>query len=200
MANYRLTVKGTVPGEEFNFGIHATGAAGGAAAAVAALVTALTAAWNDATDGWKQVFSTDVSVVAVHAAELAPITQRQVDARETGLVLVGTSAGDMLPHECAVAVTTRGATANRKDRGRFYLPPVAVTVISNGRLILAQRDHIAQGAAILVNQLQGLAFNPVILHPDDTTTLITGVDVGDVIDVQKRRRNKLLEARVTIGV
>lgn len=200
MAIYRLTVKGITPGETFNFGLHATGAAGDAAGAASALATAMTDAWTDVTDGWTAVFTNDISTVAAHAAELDPVTFKQVDAVETTLSLTGTSAGDMLPHECAVAVTTRAASANRRDRGRFFLPPPAVATISNGRLLVAQRDHIAQGAAILINTLQGNAFNPVIFHPDGTSSAIVEVDVGDVLDVQRRRRNKLIEARITVGV
>ena len=200
MAHYRLTAKGSLPGEEFNFGVHATGSAGDAAGAATALAAALTSFWNDATDGIGVLYSNDVEIVVAHAAELSDLTLRQVDASDATLALTGTNVADMLPHEVAVAVSTRGAAANKKDRGRFYLPPPALDSVSNGRFNNATITRLANGAAIFINSLQGAGFTPVILHPDVTDTAITAVNVGDVPDVQRRRRNKLIETRVSVGV
>jgi hypothetical protein len=200
MAHYRLTAKGTLPGETFNFGLHASGSAGDAAGAAAAWATALDAFWTDGTDGAETLFSSDITILAAHAAELSDLNGRQVDAAESAVSLTGTNVSDMLPHEVAWAVTTRGAAANKKDRGRFYLPPPAVSEITNGLYAGAACTRLSAAAAILVNSLQGAGFNPVILHPNFTDTVITIVDVGNVPDVQRRRRNKLIEARTATGV
>jgi hypothetical protein len=200
MAHYRLTVKGTTPGEQFNFGVHASGTAGDAAGAAAALVTATTAMWNDATDGLTTHYTSDVAIVAAHAAELSDLNGRQVDAHEVAMTLAGTAASVMLPYQVSVAVTTRGAAATRKDRGRFYLPPPAISQVAVGKLSSANAIHFVNAAAIWINSLQGAGFNPVILHPDFTDTSIVLVDVGEVFDNQRRRRNKLVEARHSVGV
>jgi hypothetical protein len=200
MAHYRLTAKGTLPGETFNFGLHASGSAGDAGGAAAAFATALTAMWNDATDGLHGHYSTAVSIDVAHAAELSDLTGHQVDAVDVGVSLPGTSVGEMLPHEVALVVSTRGATANRKDRGRFYLPPPIQADCIAGLVDGAVTTRFANAAAILINSLQGAAFNPVILHPDFTDTAITEVAVGNVWDVQRRRRNKLIEVRDIVGV
>lgn len=200
MAIYRLTASGSIPGEQFNWGLHATGSAGDVAGAVTAWAAALTAFWTDGTNGAEVVFSTDVSILVAHAAELSDTTGRQVDAGEAQLALAGTDAGDMLPHEVAVAVTTLGASTNRKDRGRFYLPPPSVAQITNGRLNNTPKTRLANAAAILVNSLQAAGFVPVILHPDFTNTAIVSLKVGDVPDVQRRRRNKLVEVYAVVGV
>lgn len=200
MAHYRLTVKGTLPGEEFNFGMHATGTAGDAAGASAALAAAITAAWTDGTDGYQTHFPAAVEIVAAHAAELSDLTGKQVDAFDTNLTLVGTAAAGMLPYQVAVATTTRGAARTRKTQGRFYLPPPAVSEVTAGKLTAAVAQHFAEAAAILVNSLQGAGFNPCILHPDHTDTPIVEVEVGEVFDNQRRRRNKLVEVRHAVGV
>jgi len=200
MTTYRLTALGTLPGEVFNFGLHVTGAAGSAGAAQTAWAAALTSAWTDAVDGWNTLFSASVEIVACRASELDPLTGKQIDAAEGVLALVGTNAGQQLPNEVACAVTTRCASITRKNRGRFFLPPPAVGELSGGRFTGAFTSRTANAAAILVNSLQGAAFNPVIHHPDQTTNLITEVDVGDVPDAQRRRRDKLVEVRVSVGV
>lgn len=201
MANYRLTAKGTLPGEQFNFGIHVAGAADQAAAVAADWAAALTSAWTDSTDGLEHWYTADVSIVVAHAAQLAALTQRQVDAVDVSVTLPGTEATrEMMPHEVAVAVTTRGAAANKKDRGRFYLPPPSSVVLDAGLMTDVIRAHFAEAAAIIVNSLQAAGWAPIILHPDDSTTAIAGVDVGNVFDVQRRRRNKLIEVRSVVGV
>ena len=200
MAIYRFTARGVTPGEIFNFGMHTTGAAASSPAAAAALAAALTSFWNDAVDGAKVVYPATVSIVAAHAAEIDILTRKQIDAFEVALALVGTDATTMLPHEVSVAVTTRGAAANRRDRGRFYLPPPSVDACLSGRLTAAAKTRLANASAILINSLQAAGYTPVIFHPDNTTTAIVQVDVGDVFDVQRRRRNKLLEVRTAVGV
>lgn len=200
MAVFRLTAKGTLPGETFNFGLHVTGAAGSAAAAASDGAAAFADWWNDVTDGLGALVTADVSVVALHAAELDSVTLKQIDAAEESLALVGTSSGEMLPHECAVAVTTKGAAENRRDRGRFYLPPLSTSTVDGGRVGSATLAKLLNGAAIWFNELQAASYVPVILHPDGTTTAVSRLSVGDVFDVQRRRRNKLLEVRVSTSV
>jgi len=200
MTIYRLTASGSLPAEVFNFGIHADGPAGTAGAAATAWASALTSFWSDGTTGADVVFSADVSILAAHAAELDSGTHRQVDAAEVVLALTGTDAGDMLPHEVAVAISTQAASISKKNKGRFYLPPPSVAQITNGRLATTPRARLLGAAELLINSLQGDGYTPVILHPDFTSDAIALVRVGDVPDVQRRRRNKLVESYVSAGV
>ena len=200
MSIYRITYSGTLPGETFAFGVHVDGGGGDSTGAEAAAAIAMGDFWNDGTDGIKGLFSTDVEIVAVHAAELDALTGRQTDAAEGTLALTGTAVADMLPHEVAVAVTMRGAAPIRKNRGRFYLPPPSTATITNGRLSTASYTLIANGAALFVNTLQGAGFTPVVYHADKTGTPVVTVGCGDVPDSQRRRRNKLVEVRVEVGV
>jgi hypothetical protein len=200
MALYRLTATGSLPGEQFNFGVHVDGGAGDAAGAAAAWSTALTAGWQDITDGMEVVFSTDVVILVAHAAELDPLTGHQVDAASATVSLPGTDSADMLPHECALVVSTHAASERRQNQGRMYLPPPSVAQITDGRLEATPRARVAAAAAIIMNSLQGAAFTPVIKHPDMTSDAITQIKVGDVIDAQRRRRNRLVEVYSIVGV
>ena len=200
MAHYRLTAIGTLPGESFNFGMHVEGTAGDAAGAEAAWSAALTSMWTDVTDGIETLISSTTEIVAGHAAELDPLTGKQIDASQSTLTLVGTNVGQTLPNEVACAVTTRGAKPVRKQRGRFYLPPFAVGELTAGRFATAAMTRVVNAAAILVNSLQAAGFTPEIYHPDHTGSPIVEVDVGDVPDAQRRRRDKLVEVRQSLGV
>lgn len=200
MAHYRLTAKGILPSETFNYGIHVTGSAGDSLAAATAWEAALQSQWTDATHGLETHYSASVSIVAAHAAELSDLTGKQVDAAEVSTTIPGTSVAEMLPHEVAVAITTRAATRNRKDQGRFFLPPPVVTTMAGGLLDSTVRSHFANAAKLLVDSLQGAGFVPVILHPDHTDSPITVVECGGVFDAQRRRRNKLIEVRTVVNV
>jgi hypothetical protein len=200
MAVYRLRAEGTTPGETFTFGLHATGAGGTAADALTAWIAALTAMWTDVTDGIQAQFTADISIVAASAAELDPSSGHQLTRVEDAVTLPGTATGEPLPHEVAVVVSTRTDLATRRGRGRFYLPPLAVSKVDGGRVATTSVTNLLNGAVLLINTLQGGGYAPVIFHPDLTTTAINKVDVGDVFDVQRRRRNKLIEVRQTAGV
>jgi hypothetical protein len=201
MVAYRLTAQGTLPGEVFNFGLHVTHAAAAAAAAQSAWNTALTAAWTDGTNGLNALISATTEIVVGRASELDPLTGKQVDAAEGVLALAGTNAGQTLPNEVACAVTYRCAAILRKDRGRSFLPPFAVGELSSGRFTTAACTRAANAMKIALDSLQGAGFTPVVYHPKDkTTTVITTIDVGDVPDAQRRRRDKLVEVRVSVGV
>lgn len=201
MSIYRLTFSGTLPGETFAHTIHVDGAGGDSTGAEAAAAIAMGDFWNDGTDGIKGFFTAQVNYVAVHAAELDALTGKQIDAAEGVLALAGTNAGQMLPHEVAVAVTIRGAAPVRRNRGRFFLPPPAVDQLLDGRLLAATVTRMMNGAALFINTLQGAGFTPVVYHTNDKTgTPVTIVGVGNVPDSQRRRRNKLVEVRDEIGV
>ena len=200
MAHYRCTAIGTLPGEQFNFGMHISGTAGDVAGAITAWTNALTAMWTDGTDGIQGLFSASTEIVAGHVAELDPLTGKQIDAAQATLALVGTNANQTLPNEVACVVTLRGAKPTRKERGRFFLPPLAVNQLLAGRFTAAAAARVADGAALAITGLQGAGFPPEIYHPDHTGTAIVEVDVGDVPDAQRRRRDKLVEVRVVVGV
>ena len=133
--------------------------------------------------------------------EIDPATGKQLTGAEDTRTDAGTSTATCLPFQCAPVVTLRTATLSRAGRGRFYAPSLAVDQVSAGRMLTTARDTLADAAEDLVQGLTSAGGNLVIYHRGSgSTTLVTSLDVGDVIDTQRRRRNKLIESRTSRAI
>lgn len=204
MTIYVLEAVGHTIGEQFSFGVHVNGAADSTTEAAAAWHTALGLLWNGVStpdDSIKQLVSIGVGIDDSFAAQLDPTTGKQVDKVVTSETLAGTAVGEQLPHECSIAVSLRTALATRAGRGRFYLPPYDTTTVESGRLDVDPRDQTAAAAQGMIQSLNGDSFQVVIYHHFTLdSTPVTRLDVGNVFDSQRRRRNKLVEVRTSLAV
>lgn len=197
MALYRHTAMGTFPGEEWSFTLHTTGS-GTLTAAQAAWDAAVGSMW---TGGLDAIVSSVVSCTETTTASLDPATGKQQSRLSTSTTRAGAAAGETLPAQCACAVSTRTALATRSGRGRFYLPPFEVSVMSSGVLSASAVGTTLAAAQALFASLSGAGLAPVLLNRSSMAqTPITALDVGNVIDTQRRRRNKLIEARQSVVV
>lgn len=127
----------------------------------------------------------------------------------TPLVGGSTSDPNSLPFEVSPCVTLRTAVQSRRGRGRFYLPPpVRSQVGGQGVFVGLFAGTGTTGAAGNIAE----AFNnfktnnpavPVVISKVGGTVVtnpVTSVDVGNVPDSQRRRRNRLTEVRVSANV
>lgn len=197
MALYRHRLIGAFTGEEWSFGVYTNGSASLAAAqtAWAAGITAL-ASVNYLLDLPATVSFTEITTV-----EIDPSTGKQLTGVSDPRSEIGTSADEALPYQCAPVVSWRTAILSRAGRGRIYAPSPAAGVLADGRMTSTARGHLADAAAGMMGALTAASLQPVIYHrAAHTTTNIISLDVGDVIDTQRRRRNKLIEARTSRSV
>lgn len=119
--------------------------------------------------------------------------------------LPGGGSGQMHPTQVALAISlTTGLSRGPAHRGRFYLPmPVMLVSTADGRIAGATAALCAAAAA---NFIVALADEPgldtgggmrVCVMSRKTgaaaTHVVTGVEVGRVLDTQRRRRNALDE-------
>jgi hypothetical protein len=118
--------------------------------------------------------------------------------------LPGQSAAGQLPAEVAICVGVRSGFSERSGNGRFYLPPPSV-------------DNLT-GTGTFTGALQDLQVNALgnyfeaVYENDGTMALGTwsqqagaftpaqSINVGNIPDAQRRRRNKLVESRRNLGV
>lgn len=135
-------------------------------------------------------------------------------AQAVGLPLApvtGALGAPTMPNQCALVVSLLTARSGRSYRGRVYLPILGAGVLSPaGRLDPAGAAvyHALTFVGYLIASLNGQIFAPAVTAPQPVTFFhiaiqsrasgqpgapVTSIKVGDVIDTQRRRRDKLVE-------
>jgi hypothetical protein len=156
-------------------------------------VAAVGALWTGNLDG---LLTPDVAVDEITTASIDQATAGQISRVSAGSSLVGVATGEMLPYQCAVTVSLTTAMATRAGRGRFYLPPFSASSLDGGRLASAAQADVVAAVNAMWAALGGAGLSiQIYSRTAHTLTAVTGGNVGDVIDTQRRRRNKLLENR-----
>lgn len=121
--------------------------------------------------------------------------------------IVGGYGGSPMPPQVALAATLTSASARGlAAKGRMFLPGVCLSVGSDGKLSSFSVGGIATAFQTLINGINtdAVAGQKVILAAKATTLpvaqaavnkLVTGINVGNVYDTQRRRRDQLTETR-----
>lgn len=200
MAFYTVVFRGQCgPGDIWNMGHSVTsdddaaGVGGAVTVAAALLFPASPARHNDT-----------VTVAGVRITERNVVTGVPASAADASFTFTGAgAAGNALPSEVSIVLSQRTALVSR--RGRMYTPPTVIGVLtSDGRLAAAQRDIWADAFQDYMQSL--LAATPTVVPvvwkrpvagAGGASSPVTSIDVGDVFDAQRRRRNKLVEARAS---
>lgn len=196
MTTFRHVAKGSYPGEAWSFTLHTSGTIA---------LTAAQAAWNSAigsfwTGQLDALVHTAVSLTEVSTASLDPGTGKQVSRLADDVSLPGVATTGLMPPQVTAVASLRTATATRAGRGRFYMPPFdkGTVVATTGRLSGASVTAAVAAVNAMMTSLIADSLTPVIYHRTTfTTTNVTQFDVGDVFDTQRRRRDKLVEARTS---
>lgn len=130
-----------------------------------------------------------------------------------GTPVAGPSSGTSLPTENTVAVSWQTHVLGPLGRGRIFSPLVptsalgAYGLLSSGwaGTLLNASKHMLEGIALNTALTQPWVIRPVVTgptvkvgHPAYTVYgTVVEVKVGQVVDTQRRRRNKLVEAYQT---
>ena len=204
MGTYICVANGTEAGETFTFTLHTFNAAGTVAGAAAAWHTALGLLWNGVAtpaDSIKQLIPTTSHIISSSATEIDPLTGKNLGQVITAEALVGTDANGPVPPQCAVTVSLRTAVFNKAGRGRFYLPAYGTDKVLAGRILPLAVTQTATAAQKMVQSLNGAGYTVCVYHRASRThDNVVSVNVGDVFDTQRRRRDKLVEARTSLAV
>ena len=149
--------------------------------------------------------------VVMHSIKASPITAtgHVADLRTSVLTFTsgypqGALAGGMVPPQDSVVVSTNTPRLGNRGRGRFYLPPCGKAALADtGRLdttplgaLLSSMVAFLEGLAITDSITPSLWVLPAVIGaPWTEYGQITGIDIGNVVDTQRRRRRSLIEAR-----
>lgn len=204
VATFLLRLVGNLPsGESWTTGVHASGT-GSLSSFLTAAGNFVDTLWNGnggSATGLTSDVPAGVGASSYVVYELDDSTGKATARAEASVVLAGTASGNALPQEVAVVASLRTATPGPKGRGRMYLPPLSVskcTVV--GRVDAAAQANLSATVAAALGELNTGGFDPILFTPNQSDRPITSVDVGDVFDAQRRRRDKLVETRISTPV
>lgn len=159
----------------------------------------------------------DTNVVFSNGTTLTRVDVRQVDPQGVTVKLAQASpsnniegnVGAAMPNQVAVVASLRTGTPGARGRGRVYLPLLGAQVGTNGRLVGLQRGNIANGMKTLLDSINddlvselgtGNWLSVESGVGSGLSSRMTSVRVGDVLDTQRRRRDKIQEAYVELPV
>lgn len=203
MPFFNNRVQGQLPaGDIFMFGWWAESTVG--VQAMADLVEAwITDLW---TNELQALYTTNTTVARVVVGEYDSINGAQQQRAENGVALAGSVDEDVtppLPGDVALVVSLQTNLANRRGRGRFYLPAMATnTVNATGRLMTTHQTNIAAEVAAQFGLFNAAAPPGLIVasRSNDAGTTVQRVAVGNLFDTQRRRENAVIESREVVDL
>lgn len=215
----RLSMKGSLPGGEvwsinpafhFNAALAPTWDQASADAIVAALITGIS--------------STEIgSALRTCLSTTGFVTGYRLEGRDEDGSLLGVSEGlygAPIPglgtysktNQAAIVISLRTTTPGARGRGRIYWPAVGASAsATTGRLSNPSTTDIANGAGALLELMSSIIQANAGVFPwtsvllgvrsgtDNVTRTVTRLQVGDVIDTQRRRRDTLPENYVSVN-
>lgn len=144
-------------------------------------------------------FPNTVTFDDVLVSEITQGSGAVVDSAVATVGTAGTAATACMPPQCALVVSV--LPVNGTARGRFYLPPMVPGLLNlNGRVSSTGRDRHADAWQSFFAALGGMSAPSrlgIWRTAGQQFAASKGISVGDVIDTQRRRRNKAIEQRVT---
>ncbi len=156
--------------------------------------------WAGATDGagLEDLLPSSCVLTTVRTGLITQETGQQQAVDEDTVNLPGVATGNSLPNDVALVVSLRTNLANRRGRGRFYLPSlVATTLTAAGRLDPTAQQNIVDSLANAWNGYTGVGDPVVYSRTQRTIEDVISFDVGDLFDTQRRRENKVAQSRIS---
>lgn len=156
--------------------------------------------WAGAVDGegLEDLLPSSCVLTTVRTGLITQETGQQQAVDEDTVNLPGVATGNSLPNDVALVVSLRTNLANRRGRGRFYLPSlVATTLTAAGRLDPTAQQNIVDSLANAWNGYTGIGDPVVYSRTQRTIEDVISFDVGDLFDTQRRRENKVSQSRIS---
>lgn len=115
--------------------------------------------------------------------------------------VTGSATGVPLPLQDSIAVSHKSGQIGPRGRGRMFLPMPTSACLTGGKIQTAKVTQLLDAHVAL---LENLALDPVGVTEAHIVPIVTGkpynnygtitqVRVGNIVDTQRRRRNRLVE-------
>lgn len=103
------------------------------------------------------------------------------------------TATEQLPAQVSVAATLRTGRRGPAGRGRMYLPLNGVT-LSSGKLGSTVKNTVGAAVAAFLEDVEEVLPVPAVVNSGPQTySAVSSVEVGDLVDIQRRRSNAVDE-------
>lgn len=129
----------------------------------------------------------------IRTALVDPVTGRQSALAESDITTPGTNVNNSLPQTMSVVCSLRSLLATKQGRGRFYLPCPAVNeVTSAGELVSGTQTGYVNSLLQAWTVATTAGEVPVVYSRTSRgTVLVNRFGVGQVLNIQSRRVNKI---------
>ena len=167
------------------------------------VATAAVTHWGTAvTGGLDSFFPTSLNWGSLHTSEVTVSTGVVVRSRDDALSVHGDQTSSVIPNQCATVVSLRTGVSGRANRGRSYLPGVGPgSLTTSGTIDGGTAAAIALGIADFFTDMGTDGHNPVVYSRSQRAAIaVTSVVVDEVVDTQRRRRDKLIGTAHTSAV
>lgn len=185
----------TALGTPWMFGWHSNRPTGDLTSAHANAVTWLNSFWADALG---LACPASVGARTITTSQITQSTGQQEQITSTSVTLNGTGVGAPLPTDCSVVVTSRTAVANRRGKGRFFLPPFHAGTLgaAGGRVAAATITDLADALKTAFDVYSGAGSDwHVYSRTDRQLRQVINFDIGDLFDTQRGRQDRVPEVR-----
>lgn len=148
-----------------------------------------------------------VSIVSVRVDEIDISTGHVVAGLDCAVptpAAGGISISSQAPAEVSPCLSLRTAFSGGSQRGRMYLPPVAVNQMDTvGNLSTTARNALTDAMALLFNAIVGGGTDWVVgvySRKGHSFSPLVAIDMGTILDVQRSRRRSLIEQRYRVTI
>jgi hypothetical protein len=116
----------------------------------------------------------------------------------------GTGITNPFPPQLSVCVSLRTSRSGARYRGRFYLPaPLASNGDTIGRIVAARVTDVTTALSTAFSAAIGVGPSVIVMiysRVGRSVEPVLSLDVGNVMDTQRRRRDKLVEVRTSVPI
>lgn len=146
-------------------------------------------------NGLQDRITSGVSFSFVRTGLINVADGQQQQLRETAVTHAGVATGNSLPADVALVCSLRTDLANRRGRGRFYLPALSTITVTAGKLTTSHQVALADALEFAWNGYSSTGSPVVYSRTSRAFQPVVTFDVGNLFDTQRRREAQITEVR-----